>query len=134
MAAVGVTVTVAVTGEPLALVAVKDGILPVPEAARPIEAAELVQLYNVPGIEPVKLIAVVALFAQITWLLTAFTVARGETLMVAVPEAIFEQAEALASFTESKVYTVLPAVVVEALTVAVLPDDITVCGEPLLTV
>ena len=40
----GVTVIVAMTGVDPVLVAVNDGILPEPEAARPIDGAELVQL------------------------------------------------------------------------------------------
>lgn len=42
--AAGVTVIVAVTGEVEALAAVKEGILPDPDAARPIEGALLVQV------------------------------------------------------------------------------------------
>ena len=41
---VGVTVMVAMTGLDPVLVVVNEGILPVPEAASPIEGAELVQL------------------------------------------------------------------------------------------
>ena len=40
---VGVTIMVAVTGDDPIFVAVKAGIFPFPEAAKPIEAAELVQ-------------------------------------------------------------------------------------------
>ena len=41
---VGVTVIVAVTGELVLLVAVKDEILPFPDAGIPIEGAELVHV------------------------------------------------------------------------------------------
>ena len=40
---VGVTVMVATTGMVPGLMAVKDGMLPVPEAARPIDGVELIQ-------------------------------------------------------------------------------------------
>jgi hypothetical protein len=40
----GVTVTVAITGAFPVLVAVKEGILPVPEAANPMDVVELLQL------------------------------------------------------------------------------------------
>jgi len=40
---VGVTVMVAVTGEEVGLEAVKEGIVPDPEAASPMEGFELVQ-------------------------------------------------------------------------------------------
>jgi len=43
-------------GAPVALVAVKDGISPVPLAASPIAVLEFVQLKVVPGTEPVNAI------------------------------------------------------------------------------
>jgi hypothetical protein len=46
-ATVGVTVIVAVIAAAVALVAVKEGVFPVPEAAKPMAAFELVQV-NVP--------------------------------------------------------------------------------------
>jgi len=55
----GVTVTVAITGEVVALVAVKLEISPDPLAARPIDVALLVQLNTASGTAPVKLTAVV---------------------------------------------------------------------------
>ena len=57
--AVGVTVTVAVTGEVPGLVAVKVPMLPLPEAAKPIEVVVFVQAYVVPATGFVKLMAVV---------------------------------------------------------------------------
>ena len=51
----GVTVMVAVIGAAVPLVAVKPGILPVPDAANPIAVLLLVQLYTVPAMVPVKM-------------------------------------------------------------------------------
>ena len=48
--AVGVTVTVAVTGFAVLFVPVKEGVLPVPLAARPIEVLEFVHAKVVPGV------------------------------------------------------------------------------------
>ena len=81
---VGVTVIVAVTGAVVVFTAVKEGILPVPLAARPIEVVLLVQLYTVPVTAPVKLIAVVAVPLHNDWLATVFTVGIGFTVMVNV--------------------------------------------------
>lgn len=58
--AVGVTVIVATTGAVVILVAVKLAILPVPDAARPIDGWVLVQLNTVPATAPLKLTAAVA--------------------------------------------------------------------------
>lgn len=55
----GVTVMVAVIGAAVLLVAVKLGILPVPDAARPMAVLLFVQLYTVPATVPVKLTAAV---------------------------------------------------------------------------
>jgi len=60
----GVTVMVAVTGAALLLATVNGGMFPVPEVARPMEGVLLVQLKFVPGMLPVKLIAVVLLPLQ----------------------------------------------------------------------
>lgn len=57
---------------------------PVPLAARPIDGVLLVQLYTVPAEAPVKLTAVVEAPLQTTWLVTAFTVGTGFTVMVNV--------------------------------------------------
>ena len=56
---VGVTVTVAVTGAVPVLVAVNVPMLPLPEAARPIDVVVFVHAYVVPVTEPVKFTAVV---------------------------------------------------------------------------
>ena len=53
-AADGVTVIVAVTGALLVLIAVNEGIFPLPEAAKPIVVLLFVQLKVVPLIAPEK--------------------------------------------------------------------------------
>ena len=57
--------------------------LPVPLAARPMAVLLLVQLYTVPGTEPLKACVTVAP-AHTVWLLTGFTVGIGFTVMVNV--------------------------------------------------
>ena len=64
--------------------AANEAILPVPLAARPMDGVLLVQLYTVPAVAPVKLIAVVEAPLQTTWLVTVFTVGTGFTVMVKV--------------------------------------------------
>ena len=56
------------------------------------------------------------------------------TVTVAEPDAVAEQSVVLASFTETNAYTEVPAVPVGTLTVAVLPDEVTVCCAPPLMV
>lgn len=64
----GVTVMVAVTGAVPAFTAVKAGILPVPDAARPMDGVLLVQLYTVDGaVDPAKVIAAVDVPLQTAW-------------------------------------------------------------------
>ena len=58
-AADGVTVIVAVTGALVKLMAVKAGIFPLPEAAKPIVGLLFVQLKVVPLTAPEKFIALV---------------------------------------------------------------------------
>lgn len=58
---VGVTVIVATTGNGVALLATKAGILPVPLTPKPIEGLLLVQLYSVPATAPVNTTGVVEL-------------------------------------------------------------------------
>jgi len=48
--AVGVTVTVAVTGSAVLFVPENEGVFPVPLAARPIDGSEFVQVKVVPGV------------------------------------------------------------------------------------
>lgn len=75
---------VAVTGTAEELIALNTPILPVPEAARPIDGVSFVQLYvTVPS--PALLlneVAVVAVLLQTTWLLTEARVIVGFTLIV----------------------------------------------------
>jgi hypothetical protein len=80
----GVTVIVAVTGDVVLLVAVKDAISPVPLAARPIDVVLFVQLKVVLLNEPLKATAVVAAPLHSVWLETVFTVGVGFTVMVNV--------------------------------------------------
>ena len=53
--AVGVTVTIDVTGLAVLFVPVNDGVLPVPLAARPIEGVEFVHAKVVPEVVLVKI-------------------------------------------------------------------------------
>jgi hypothetical protein len=62
--AVGVTVTVAVIGEVVALVAVKDGISPEPLVARPIAVLLLVHVNVVPLTGPDRFVTGVRTPAQ----------------------------------------------------------------------
>lgn len=57
--AVGVTVIVAITGTLVVLIAVKDGIFPLPLAVKPIDVLSLVQVKFVAPNVPVKFIALV---------------------------------------------------------------------------
>jgi hypothetical protein len=60
MGLVGVTVIVAVTGALVKFVAVKEAMLPVPLAAKPIEVLLFVQSNTVPATDPENATAVVA--------------------------------------------------------------------------
>ena len=82
--AVGVTVMVAVIGALVVLVAVNDGILPVPLAASPMAVLLLVQLYTDPGGRPLNTTAVVVAPLHSNWLAGWFTVAVGFTVIVKV--------------------------------------------------
>jgi hypothetical protein len=77
---------VAVTGELPPFVAVKDGILPVPLAANPIDGVLFVQLYTIdpPVVGLPKFTAVVEPLLQTDWLLITLTVAAGFTVIVKV--------------------------------------------------
>ena len=61
---VGVTVTVDTIAEPVAFVAVKEAMSPDPLTAKPVVISSLPQLYVVPALFPVKVTAVVDVFAQ----------------------------------------------------------------------
>ena len=82
---------VAVTGDVPALVAVKDAMLPVPLAAKPIEGVLLTQLYTVPLTAPEKVMAVVERLLQTVWLLTVATSGTGLTVTVALPVMVTVQ-------------------------------------------
>lgn len=78
----GVTVISATTGALVILIAMKAGILPTPDPARPILGVLLIQLYTAVPIEPLKLTAVVCAPLHTTWLATAFTVGVGLTVII----------------------------------------------------
>ena len=78
------TVIVAVTGVTPVLTAANEAMLPVPLAAKPMDVVLFVQLYTVPATAPLKATAVVLAPLQTTWLVTAFTVGVGFTVMVNV--------------------------------------------------
>ena len=71
---VGVTVMVATTGALVLLRATKAAMFPPPAPAKPMAGMLLVQLNTTPAGVPVKLTAVVKLFAHKVWFETAFTV------------------------------------------------------------
>ena len=75
---------VATTGTVPGLLAMNEAIFPEPLAASPIDGVLFVQLYTVPGTKPVKFTAVVGAPLHTTWLVTAFTVAVGLTVIVKV--------------------------------------------------
>ena len=66
--AVGVTVIVAVIGEFPVFVAVNGLMSPVPDAGNPIAVLLFVQLKLVPGIVPLKVMAVLEAPVHIAWL------------------------------------------------------------------
>ena len=70
-----------------ALVAIKLAILPVPLTARPIVGSLFVQLNIVPGTDPVKLTAAVAVLLQTIWLAGCATSGVGLTVIVPVAVA-----------------------------------------------
>ncbi len=80
--AVGVTVTVAVTGFAVVFVPVKEGVLPVPLAPRPILASELIQSNVAPGVVLVNTPA--ATFAVLHTVTFAGTVTFGPGFTVIV--------------------------------------------------
>ena len=64
LGATGVTVMVAIPGLLLVFVVVKDGMFPLPLAAKPIDVLLFVQLYMVPGMEPLNITVVVLVLAH----------------------------------------------------------------------
>ncbi len=83
--AVGVTVIVAVAEMAVLLVAVNAGVFPVPLAARPIDASELVQSNVVPGVVLVKFEATIV--APLQTIISEGTTTTGVGLTVIVYEA-----------------------------------------------
>ena len=86
-AKVGVTVIVAVTGDVVALVAVKAAILPVPLAAKPMLVVLFVQLKVAPAV-PLKLTAVVPALAHTVWSVGSVTVGSDVTVTWCVSVAV----------------------------------------------
>ena len=82
----GVTVTVAVTGEVPLLMAVNEGMFPVPVAARPMDVVLLVHEYVVvpPVLFVVKFTAAVAEPLHLVWSAGSFSSAVGFTTTVLV--------------------------------------------------
>jgi hypothetical protein len=79
------------------LVAVKDAILPVPLAARPMDGVLLVQLYTIvpPVVGLLNVTAAVAAPLHTVWFATAVTVAVGFTVIVKVIEGPVQTTEPL---------------------------------------
>ena len=73
---------VAVTGEPVVLTAINEGILPVPDAPNPIVVLLFVQVYIVFATGPLMVTAAVVCPAHSVWLAMAFTDGVGLTVMV----------------------------------------------------
>lgn len=81
----GVTVIVATCGTLVTLVAIKLGIFPSAPAPRPMLVLLLVQLYSVPGTDPIKITGAVGEPWHNTWLAGWLTVGVGLTVIVKVP-------------------------------------------------
>ena len=91
----GVTVIIPLIGCRPVLLAVKEGILPVPVEASPIVVLLLVQLYKVAL--PLKLTGLVSLLLQMAWSEVTFTVGAGlmvTAMFTGVPEHPFSAAVA----------------------------------------
>src|ERR1041385_1712259 len=82
---VGVMVIVPVIALPVAFVAVKDGVLVLPLAARPIEVFEFVQVNVAPAGLLANVFAATVAPAQTVTLDSATTVGSGFTVTVTVP-------------------------------------------------
>ena len=83
----GETVIVATTGALVVLIAVNEGIFPVPLAARPIDVLLFVQLKTVPLTAPLKLTALLAAPLHKAWLAGCITSGVGLTVIVKFCEA-----------------------------------------------
>lgn len=125
----GVTVMVAVTAVGLLFTATKLGMLPVPEAARPMLGVLFVQLYVVPATVPVKLMAVVDEPVHNTWLAITPTFAVGFTVIVKLADVPLQP--------DADVVTVMVAVtgalvVLVAVKLGILP--VPLAAKPMLGV
>ena len=80
--AVGVIVMVAITGTLVRLIAVNEGTLPVPLAARPIDGRLFVHAKVVPATGPETVVAGATAPLQYTWFAIGFTVGVGFTVIV----------------------------------------------------
>lgn len=80
--AVGVTVTVPEMGVVPGFVPVKDGMFPLPLAAKPMAELLLVQVYVVPVTGLLGTTTVLLAFLHIVWLDMAFTEGEGFTVTV----------------------------------------------------
>ena len=80
--AVGVTVTVAVTGTVPVLTGLKAGIFPVPAEASPIVVLSFNQLYEVPATVPVNVIVWVICPLHRVWFAISFTTGIGLAVIV----------------------------------------------------
>jgi hypothetical protein len=118
---------VAVTGVSVALLATNEAILPVPLAARPIEGVLFTQLNTIllpppPLVELVKFIAVVASPLHSSWLVTAFTVAVGFTVIVNINGVPMQLTTPLVNIGVTVIVATFGALVVLiAVNVAMLP-------------
>ena len=82
--AFGITVIVAITGDIPVFVVVKLGMLPLPEAAKPIDGASFVQSKVVPFALPVKVIVPLPMPLHFTILVIELTFGRGFTVILNV--------------------------------------------------
>ena len=73
---------VAVIGAAVVFVPTKVAMLPVPLAARPTAVFEFVQVYTVPVVAPLNVIAATLEPLHTVWFATAFTVGVGFTVYV----------------------------------------------------
>jgi len=128
---------VAVTGTLPVLTAVKEGILPEPVAAKPIEGLLLVQLYIVPGpVELVKFIGAVAELWQRLWFVIGdifgkiLTMPFTATVLVTAP--VDEQV--ILPDGEPEAEAVILAYIRVALTVPPTGESVIVPAKPLVGV
>ena len=127
---VGVTVIVAVIAFVILLAVTKDGILPVPLAANPIEGLLFTQLYVVPDTPLVNTIGKVVVLAHNTWFEIAFTFPVGLTVMVNVLEVPTQLTLPLVKVGVTVIVAVTGALVaLVAMKEAILPEP--VAGKPI---